>query len=143
MLSVTAKIDLKPKRVTSRAAKARRRNMIAQGAFVRREARSSLRKRKRISRPGKPPSVHLASRSSVKNILFAYDRKTLTTVVGPVAFSNGTGAPRALEHGGKSKVRKRRGRPKRKRIRVRPRPFMGPALAEASKDFWKVWKGSV
>lgn len=52
-------------------------------AFVRRRARSSLRRRKKVSEPGKPPSVH-AQTGGLKTILFAYDARTGGGIVGPV-----------------------------------------------------------
>lgn len=55
------------------------------GAFVRRRARSSLRRRKKPSAPGSPPSVHSTDNvATLKNILFAYDRQRQSVVIGPV-----------------------------------------------------------
>lgn len=94
------------------------------GAFVRTRARSSLRRRKKPSAPGSPPSVH--SRDAVanlKNILFAYDPGRQSVIVGPVGLNvhklirsgSGPGAqtfisrgavPGTLEFGGMLGVRK-------------------------------------
>ena len=65
--------------------KANRRAMSKVGSFIRRRARSSLRRRKHSSLPGQPPSVHSRSKvATLKNILFAYDPQNETLVVGPV-----------------------------------------------------------
>ena len=52
-------------------------------AFVRRRARSSLRRRKKVSEPGGTPSVHTKG-DGLKKIFFAYDQRTGGGVVGPV-----------------------------------------------------------
>src|SRR5690242_12299768 len=58
------------------------------GAFVRRRARSSLRRRKRVSRPGEPPSVHSKDdTANLKNILFAYEPSHRRVVIGPVGLN--------------------------------------------------------
>ena len=55
------------------------------GSFIRRRARSSLRRRKKPSAPGTPPSVHSSSAvATLKAILFAYDRANMSVVVGPI-----------------------------------------------------------
>lgn len=94
------------------------------GAFVRRRARSSLRRRKAVSSPGSPPSVHSSdSVATLKNILFAYDRANQSVIIGPVKLNlhsivrSGIGpaaqnilasgaVPGTLEHGGLIGVRK-------------------------------------
>lgn len=102
--------------------KANARALSRHGAFVRRRARSSLRRRKRTSRPGEKPSVHTTdSVATLKNIWFAYDSKNQSVVVGPLRLnlhsalwgSGGreltTGAvPGILEHGGRVGIRKMR-----------------------------------
>ncbi|MEL6896243.1 MAG: hypothetical protein AAFP90_09090 [Planctomycetota bacterium] len=61
-----------------------RRALIRAGAFVRRRARSQLRRRKRVSRPGQPPSVHSRDKfATLKNILFAFDERSFAVIVGP------------------------------------------------------------
>ncbi len=55
------------------------------GSFIRRRARSSLRRRKNPSAPGRPPSVHSNSNvATLKAILFAYDSVNQSVVVGPI-----------------------------------------------------------
>jgi hypothetical protein len=89
------------------------------GAFVRRRARSSIRKRKKISQPLMPPSSHEGSLR--KLIFFAYDSKRDSVVIGPAPLNRFTGVPRLLEEGG---VRVGDLRP----MFYRPHPYMVPAL---------------
>ena len=145
--------------VTSAITKAERKSLSKIGAFIRRRARSSLRRRKRTSSPGEPPSVHSKDgRATLKNILFAFNPATRSVVIGPVGLNqvNNTDAgrqtiPQIMEFGGTVAIREEQyiftNRPdlwrrrdtrasasSRKRYRTRratyePRPFMGPALA--------------
>lgn len=143
--------DSKIERAVERANK---RNLSKVGAFIRRRARSSIRKRKKVSRPGEPPSSHATNRTlSIKNILFGFDAVNESVIVGPVTLRRGSGkAPSLLEFGG-STTTIRRGRRDTfggraitsKRVKYRPRPFMGPALdAEvAAGTIPQVWSGSV
>jgi len=110
------------------------------GAFVRRTARSSIRKRKKTSQPGSPPSSHIGLLK--KFIFFGYDPRKDSVVIGPVRLTqNGRGeAPSLLEYGGTTKVTHRG---KRKRAKVRPRPFMGPAFEKEQPKLPAMWKGSV
>lgn len=71
------------------------------GAYVRTRARSSIRRRKKASPPGRPPSDHGGALKRL--LLFAFDPAAFSTVVGPVKFGGGVQAPRApraLEAGG-------------------------------------------
>ena len=110
------------------------------GAFVRRTARSSIRKRKRASKPGSPPSSHTGLLK--RFIFFGYDRSQASVVIGPQRLSKkGKGqAPRLLEYGGSYRI-KRRG--KRKQVRMTARPFMGPAFAKEKPKLPQMWKNSV
>jgi len=110
------------------------------GAFVRRTARSSIRKRKKASRPGSPPSSHTGLLK--KFIWFGYEPAKCSVVIGPARLSQaGRGeAPHLLEYGGTGTV-ERRG--KRKRAKVRPRPFMGPAFEKEKPKLPTMWRGSV
>ncbi len=154
--------------VVDRIGKANRRAMSKVGAFIRRRARSSLRRRKRPSLPGQPPSVHSRSNvATLKNILFAYDPGNETLVVGPVRLNQsslfgpqlGTATvPQILEFGDTVKIREvrvgkswrtgvrrvRPGQPRRVRAaRYAPRPFMGPALDAERDHIPDAWSGSV
>ena len=110
------------------------------GAFVRRTARSSIRKRKKPSSPGSPPSSHIGLLK--KFIFFGYEPAKRSVVIGPVRLSQkGRGeAPHLLEYGGSTKVEHRG---KRKRAKVRPRPFMGPAFEKEEPKLPAMWKGSI
>lgn len=144
--------------VIERMSRANHKALVKAGAFLRRRARSSLRRRKRISSPGSPPSVHSQDPiATLKNILFAYDPQQESLVVGPVGLNQKTyigpqlgtaTVPQIHEFGARTKVREvrvgnkwlsgvrrvRPGQPTRVRVATYPpRPFMGPAL-EAEKD---------
>lgn len=144
--------------VINAVGRARAQVMARAGAYVCTRARSLLRRRKKTSQPGSPPSIHAPSGdyASLKNILFGWDPATETVIVGPVGINrvdrlNGivvNGAVPALhEFGGTASVheyrtaaghwrrvdgRKRwRANGKLQRVRVMhypARPFMGPAL---------------
>lgn len=88
------------------------------GAFVRRRAKSSIRKRRRISRPGEPPSSHTGKLR--KSIYFGYDAQNKSVVVGPTKWSS-SNAQALLEYGGI-------GRKKTRGALYRPRPYMRPAF---------------
>ena len=110
------------------------------GAFVRRTARSSIRKRKKTSSPGSPPSSHIGLLK--KLIFFGYDPRKDSVVIGPVRLTQkGRGeAPSLLEYGGSTKVEHRG---KRKRAKVRPRPFMGPAFEKEQPKLPAMWRDSI
>lgn len=95
------------------------------GAFVRTRARSSIRKRKRVSFPGQPPSSHTGL---LRNwILFGYEPRTESVVVGPAKLNKRGQVPSILEFGGSVMG------PDGRDHMILPRPYMGPAL-EAEQD---------
>lgn len=128
------------------------------GAFIRRRARSQLRKRKRVSLAGESPSVHSGDKvASLRNILFSFQPEAHSVIAGPVGLNKvnmtDTGSktiPELMEFGGSVTIREeqykdtpnrdiwfrqdlRRNRADWKRYRIRraeyaARPFMGPAL---------------
>lgn len=80
----------------------KRRVFSRMGAFVRTRARSSIRRRRKSSPPGQPPSAHSGE---IKLIFFAWDDATQSVVAGPVPFRGKSGlaggvVPRVLEFGG-------------------------------------------
>jgi hypothetical protein len=101
----------------------KRKALAKLGAFIRRRARSSIRKRRAISQPGKPPSSHEGSLR--KLILFAYDAPRDSVVVGPTTFKKGE-APALLEYGGTATRPGKDGQPVQ--AVYRPRPYMRPAF---------------
>ena len=111
------------------------------GAFVRTASRSSIRTRKRVSRPGEPPSSHTGLLK--RFIFFVYERQRHSVIVGPVRLNQKAGeAPSTLEFGGPSKVfdrRLRRIRP----IQIKARPYMRPALEKERAKLPPLWANSV
>ena len=120
---------------------ARRRALSKAGAFVRQRAKTSMRKRRGTSRPGQPPFAHEGSLRRM--VLFGYDPRTKSVVVGPVGFRRGK-APSVLEFGGRAKVVRRRGGKRTKQaVRIAARPYMRPALEKEAQNLPKVWRNSV
>lgn len=80
------------------------------GSFVQRRARSSLRRRKKISSPGSPPSVHSKdATATLKNIQFQFSPATMSVLVGPMKLnlggsSNWLPVPGLHEHGGTQRI---------------------------------------
>lgn len=76
--------------IERRVNQANRRNLNHAGGLVRKIAKNSMRRRKRSSEPGTPPSAHAESGSpaSLKNILYGYDDQAGDgrggVIVGPV-----------------------------------------------------------
>lgn len=125
--------------VTFAADRARRRVLSRFGAFVRRGARSSIRKRRAISQPGSPPSSHTGLLK--RNIFFVYEPLRSNVIIGPILLnSKATDAPALLEHGGVVTGRRRK---KRVRMTYRPRPFMGPAFERETPKLPTMWRDSV
>lgn len=141
------------------------------GSWVRRTARQSMRRRKKASSPGTPPSAHSKDNvATLKNILFAWDRSRQSVVVGPVRLNQvqqswitggNSSVPGIHEFGdvvtvrevsrdkGKTWRRRDMRRTPRtwERFRSRravypPRPFMAPALAKEMPNFPELWAGS-
>lgn len=98
------------KGIADKATAAGRKALSQFGAFVRRRAKSSIRKSKKSAPPGQPPKSHEGSLRRL--IFFAYDSGRQSVVIGPVKFRRGE-APPLLEHGG-TVVRRRRVRTKGK-----------------------------
>lgn len=142
------------------------------GAWIRQRARSSIRRRKRVSSPGSPPSAHSRDPNvTLKKILFAYDAAAGSVVVGPVGLNvqhviNGKLAPgvvpNVLEFGGTMGIPevqladgrwvrldtrgRRRDANKPARIRqatYRARPFMNPALKAELPNLPSRWANSI
>lgn len=129
------------------------------GAYVRKRARTDvLRRRKAVSAPGEPPSVHSNdSTTSLKNILFGLGDDKESVLIGPVKLTGsrriGNSAvhslfnvPEKLEHGGQAQIlqavdsdsgklltyipRRLRGRVRfrSRSVNIAARPFMSVAL---------------
>lgn len=126
--------------VTSKVDKATRRVLSRFGAFVRRTAKSSIRKRKNPSPPGQPPSSHTGLLK--KFIFFGYVPQERSVVIGPVRLSqNNRGeAPSLLEYGGFGQVVQYG---KKRNAFIRERPFMGPAFEKEKPQLPSMWKDSI
>jgi len=127
--AVISKVDAATRRVLSKF-----------GAFVRRSAKSSIRKRKKPAPPGQPPSSHTGLLK--KFIFFGYDADRRSVVIGPTRLNQkGRGeAPPLLEYGGKTTL-KRGG--KKRRVTYQARPYMGPAFEKEKPQLPAMWRGSV
>lgn len=108
------------------------------GAFIRQAAKSSIRSRKAISKPGSPPSSHEGSLKRL--IYFSYDPASRSVVIGPVPLHGKAEAPPLLEFGGTAR-RIRRG--KARTVNYRARPFMGPAMQQELPKLPAMWANSV
>ncbi len=109
-----------------------RRAAMRVGGYLRRAARSQIRRRKRISKPGQGPTSWTGLLK--RNIFFAYDPRRRTVVVGPAALNKATDAPHLLEFGGRTSLEQEvDGRRVRRLAYYRPRPYMKPALEKTRK----------
>lgn len=144
------------KKVMNAIAPAERRVLSQFGAFVRTAAKSSIKKRKKASPPGTPPSSHTGDLK--RGIFFAFDPRKRSVVVGPTRFDGRPGdAPSTLEFGGftgygihkvalpggkgrflKDRIIKIKGR-----LRIRKRPYMEPAMQQELPKFPQLWNGTV
>jgi hypothetical protein len=153
-LTVAAKIDKQRSAFLNRV-----------GGFVRRVARNSLRRRKKPSEPGSPPSVHSKDDfATLKNILYGFNPATGGVDVGPVGLNqkfSGLTVPEIHEYGATvnvtektrkgennwRRVDKRRGIRPWEVTRVRratypPRPTMARAVKLAKEKFPQIWYGT-
>jgi len=119
------------------------------GAIVRSIMRRSIRKRKGNSAPGSIPSSHVASSAfGLRMIAWFYDPRTNSTIIGPVGGSENTGAPKALNQGGRSKIkltprqRKKYGK-KFTTGNISKREFAFPAIKKFEDQYPELWKDSI
>ena len=139
MLKIDTKFFFNSAAVINATDKAARQVLSRFGAFVRRSARSSIRKRRKPSAPGQPPSAH---GTLLKLILFAWQPATRSVVAGPMDVSGKAGeTPATLESGGRNIIREK-GRPDRMG-HYQARPFMGPALQQNLPSLPAMWRDSV
>lgn len=117
---------------------ASRRALSRFGAFVRATAKSSIRRRKRPSQPGCPPSSQTGLLK--RFIFFAYDPTRRSVVIGPQRLNQkNTDAPHTLEYGGWTTVAER-GR--KRRVFIAPRPYMQPAFDKERPNLPALWRDS-
>lgn len=124
--------------VQKAAGKSSKKALSKAGAFIRTTAKRSIRKRKKISKPGFPPSSH--SGELKRLIYFSYDMKNDSVVIGPLLFKSGDQptVPNVLEFGG---IKKYKG----KKRNYEARPFMKLAYEKELKagTIPKQWKNSI
>jgi hypothetical protein len=113
------------------------------GSFVWKRSRTSIVKRKRISRPGSPPSGH-GRQLLRKNIFFAYEPEKHSVVIGPARLGGeGREILRRIELGGVARGRVNHRTRATVAMTYRPRPFMGPALKAEATNFPNLWANTV
>jgi hypothetical protein len=126
-------------KVQRSVSRAERRVLSRFGAYVRQDARSRIRRRKRPSRPGESPTNQTGLLK--RNIFFVYDEARRSVVIGPIRLNRGTDAPATLEHGGVVLIRPRNGPPET--VVYLPRPYMGPAFENEKSRLPELWRDSV
>ena len=151
MYGFNVKMFFNSKEVISAVDTATRKVLSKFGAFVRRTARQSIRKRKSVSKPGQPPTNQTGKLK--RHIYFGYDTNKQSVVIGPQQLSGTLTVLSALEYGGTSYVRENKQVPgprggmvrlKTKRaVYIRPRPFMGPAFQKELPQLPELWRNSV
>jgi len=111
------------------------------GGMIRITARRSIRRRKRASAPGQPPSSPTGILR--ESIFYAFDPRKRSVAIGPVRLGRRAGdggsagtVPALLEGGG-------RVRRKRRTHRYQARPFMGPAFRNVKNRLPRQWANSV
>jgi hypothetical protein len=139
------KTFLKPDRIMNPYKRTERRVLNQIGAFTRRTAKQSIRKRRKASKPGTPPSSHTGGVK--RNIFFAYDRNRGSVVIGPIRLGGRKGGPdqpRILEEGGTTTVQKQGKRKSaKKRVFIQERPFMGPAKEKNLPKLPELWRDAI
>ena len=101
-----------------------------QGALIRTIARRSIRRRKKVSQPGKPPTNR---DGQLKRFLFySWDPTTQSVVAGPDQLGS-SDTPAVLE--GTRRRARQRG--------LKARPFMVPALEKAKDKLPELWRGAI
>ena len=142
-LRIGVRIDMDTRRLSRAYARAERSALSRAGAYVRKLARSHMRRRSRAARPGEGPTVREGQLKTF--LLWAYEPQRHTTVVGPKRLPGATAdTPEAMEHG---KVLTRwvgRGsRRRRQAIAYEKRPSTMPALGMAGPDLPDFWRDAV
>lgn len=128
--------------VMKKVAAAKRRAITKQLAFIRIRAKTSIRKRKKSSPVGQPPSSHSGE---MRLIFFSWDFATESGVVGPIGFASKTGGrgqvPALLENGGD--VTRTLPSGLKKLMHYGGNPYMAPAEAAERARFAGQFKDEV
>lgn len=125
------------------------RNVLSRfGAFVRRTAKASIRKRKAISEPGNPPSSHVGLLRQF--IYFGYDPAQRSVVIGPTRLNaKEESTPEHLEYGGTFVLCRDRVIGMKTIVKAgttlnyRARPFIRPAKEKELPKLPAMWRDSV
>ena len=126
--------------IKSKVDTATRKRLSKFGAYVRQTSKRSIRKRKRSSSPGQPPSSHTGLLKQF--IYFGYDENRQIVVIGPVVLARkASGIPEVLEYGGNVTIQW--GKAKGKTVTIEARPFMGPAFEKELDRMTSLWANSV
>lgn len=104
------RIEINHQKVVDRVRTGEIRALTKESAETRKKARSSIRKRKKASAPGTPPSSHIGR---LKNLIFfaIEQKKQISSVIGPALWGNPRSSmpvPHILEYGGETITNSRR-----------------------------------
>lgn len=143
----TTKTFFAPERVMAATDRAARRVMNKWGGGVKIRMRRSIRRRKRASRPGEPPSAHAPGGSGLKYIRYSYNARRRSVLVGvvrndsPRLYGQRQTVPELHELGGVVSVLGRDGR-------VRPgnypkRPIAKPVFDEQYPRLPEMYRNAV
>jgi len=122
------------KRLSELTPKERQRFRIRQAIAKRKTGSVKGVRRPRVpSRPGEPPRLSHAKSPLKKLLLFGYDDKTQSVVVGPMLLNpDNPTAPELMEEGGRGD-----------HGQVAARPFMGPAMEANTSKIADLWRDAV
>jgi len=116
-IKTDVKLQLRLERITKAVQRARAGNLRSVGYLIATLAKPKIKRSKRASLPGEPPTTRRGLMRKAIRYELAADKKSV--VIGPAASIVGT-AGQPHEHGGRYKGES-----------YPERPFMGPALQEA------------
>lgn len=136
------KISFRSTPIIAAVDRAKVRYVTRAGAFIRSDARRSIRKRKRPAPPGRPPrSVKGTLKAFIK---FAVDKRhPINVVVGPELLASQRDSQKTLELGGsvRREIFEKGGRQKRT-VHYKARPYMGPAYDKTEPDLPGLFAGA-
>jgi len=125
-ISTDARMQLRLERIAKAMERARKGSLRSVGYLVSTIAKGNIRRSRKASRPGEPPSTRRGLLRRAIRYQVADDRRSV--VIGPMYSMVGT-AGEAHEHGGRYKGQT-----------YPERPIMGPALEEARPKIGPTYK---
>ena len=132
------------KKITRAVKRGTQKSLSYFGAYVRKAARWSIKKRKRYSKPGEPPSSHTGVLRNF--ILYWLDKTQGVVLIGPVLTNRSPYVdltiPELLEEGG-TIIRVHGQGGDVERITYEPRPYMGPAFEKGKEKLPEIWHDSI